>query len=413
MSQLYSILQILKPIMATSNNMKNSISNDQIHIPNFPLEIIIEILSRLPVKSLIKFKCVSKSWLSLISSSHFSKSHLKISSRNNKNLLLLSMYLPHTLYSCTLYPVLHEKSISCVEKLSFPWNPSNMIAGVSLCNGLFLISIGIYNNNLYLWNPSTRKNKNLPFSCSVVRSRCDVTYGFGYDESNDDYKVVEVCGVYGVHYVYGANIKIYSLRSNSWTTMNKYGDVLFSHDSGVFLNGCLHWAVAHNDGSCVFWDIVSLNLENEKFGNLSLPNYDGFPTRPLGDSSDFELGTLNWATGKLGDFLCLFCDYYKVKLDVWVLKEYSAKGSWIKSVSLPYIAGIGPCISPLCVSDIGEVLLHDGSSVMVYDARNDEYKRVEIGEMDGNGVGAATVYAESLVSPNLDSTENTRELQEW
>ncbi|CAN4120675.1 unnamed protein product [Withania somnifera] len=387
-------------------------------IPNFPLEIIIEILSRLPVKSVLKFKCVSKSWLSLISSSHFVKSHLKISSRNNnnftnKNLLLLSMYLPHTLYSCTLYSALHEKSISFINKLNFPWNPSNIIAGVSFCNGLFLICIGMYSNNLYLWNPSTRKTKKLPFS-GAEYSRCDVTYGFGYDESNDDYNVVEIYGVYGIHYVYGANIKIYSLRENSWRKIEKYCDALFCPDSGVFLNGSLHWGVAHNDGSCIYWDIVSLNLENEQFGKFSLPNYDpgkctnGSNSRPLGDSSDhFELGTLNWALGKLRDCLCLFCDYYKVKLDVWVMKENNGKRSWIKSISLPYIAGIGPCISPLCVSDMGDVLLHDGSRVMVYDARNDEYKCVEIHDMDDNGVGAATVYAESLVSPNLDSTENT------
>ncbi|XP_059290600.1 F-box/kelch-repeat protein At3g23880-like [Lycium ferocissimum] len=404
--------------MATTNEMKNFISKDQMQITIFPLEIIIEILSRLPVKSLFKFKCVSKSWLSLISSSHFAKSHLKISSRNNKfshkNLLLLSMYLPHTLCSCPLYSALHEKTISCINKLNFPWNPSNIIAGVSLCNGLFLICIGMYNNNLFLWNPSTRKTKKLPFSGNEY-SRCDVTYGFGYDESNDDYKVVEINGVYGIHYVYGANLKIYSLKSNSWRRMKKYGDALFSPDSAVFVNGSLHWAVAHNDGVSTFWDTVSLNLENEQFGNLSLPNYDpgkcnGSSSRQLGDSSDFEPGILNWALGKLGDCLCLFCDYYKVKLDVWVMKDYKAKGSWTKSVSLPYTTGIGPRISPLWISDNGEVLLHDGSHVMVYDASKDEYKRVEIHEMDDNGVGAATVYAESLVSPDLDGTANTPEL---
>ncbi|KAK4356903.1 hypothetical protein RND71_022513 [Anisodus tanguticus] len=197
--------------------------------------------------------------------------------------------------------------------------------------------------------------------------------------------------------------------------MKKYSDALFSPDSGVFVNGSLHWAVAHNDGSCIFWDIVSFNIENEKFGNLSLPNYDpsncnGSFSRLLGDSSDFEPGILNWALEKLGGCICLFCDYYKVKLDVWVMKEYNGKGSWTKSVSLSYTAGIGPCISPLCVSDISEVLLHDGSRVIVYDARNDEYKRVEIHDMDDNGVGAATVYAESLVSPDLGSTDITPEL---
>ncbi|KAM3356808.1 F-box/kelch-repeat protein like [Capsicum galapagoense] len=407
--------------MSTTNELNSSISNDQMQIPNFPLEIIIEILSRLPVKPLLKFKCVSKSWHSLISTSHFAKSHLKISLQNNKlnkTLLLLSRYLPHTLYSCPLNSALHEKSISCINKLSFPWNSSNIIAGVSFCNGLFLTCIGMYNNNnLYLWNPSTRKTKKLP-SSGVEYSRCDVTYGFGYDESNDDYKVVEIYGVYGIHYVYGAKFKIYSLRGDSWRSMKKYWDALFSPDSGVFLNGCLHWAVAHNDGSCIFWDIVSLDLESERFGNLPLPNYDrgncnGSSSRPLGDSRDFEPGILNWSLGKLGDCLCLFCDYYKVKLNVWIMKEYNAKGYWTKSVSLPYIAGIGPCISPLCVSDTGEVLLHDGTRVMLYDARNDEYKRVEIRDLDDTGVGAATVYAESLVSPILDSNENTPEMQEW
>ncbi|MCD7469608.1 hypothetical protein HAX54_008750 [Datura stramonium] len=319
------------------------------------------------------------------------------------------MYLPHTLYSCPLYSALHEKSISYVNKLNFPWNPSNIIAGVSFCNGLFLICIGMYSNNLYLWNPSTRKTKKLPFS-GAEHSRCDVTYGFGYDESNDDYKVVEIYGVYGIHYVYGAKFKIYSLRENSWRRIEKYSDALFSPDSGVFLNGSLHWTVAHNDGSCVFWDIVSLNLESEEYGNFSLPNYDPCncipSSRPIGDSSDIEPGILNWALGKLGDCLCLFCDYYKVKLDVWLMKDYNSKGCWIKSFSLPYAIGIGACISPLCVSDTGcEVLLHDGLRVMVYDARNDEYKRVEVHEMDDNGVGAATVYAESLVSPNLDTPQ--------
>lgn len=46
------------------------------HVPH---ELIIQILLRLPVKSLIHFKCVRKLWFSLISNdSHFANSHFQL-----------------------------------------------------------------------------------------------------------------------------------------------------------------------------------------------------------------------------------------------------------------------------------------------------------------------------------------------
>ena len=52
-------------------------------IPELPQEIITNILSRLPIKSLLQFKSVSKLWLSLISNPQFVELHLKQMKENN------------------------------------------------------------------------------------------------------------------------------------------------------------------------------------------------------------------------------------------------------------------------------------------------------------------------------------------
>ena len=48
----------------------------QMKMSNLPRELIIDILSRLPIKSLCQFKCVSKPWRTLISHPDFVKTHL-------------------------------------------------------------------------------------------------------------------------------------------------------------------------------------------------------------------------------------------------------------------------------------------------------------------------------------------------
>ncbi|MCI34852.1 F-box/kelch-repeat protein, partial [Trifolium medium] len=65
-----------------------SSSRDFLHIPSPPLptlpfELIVEILSKLPVKSLMQFQCVCKSWKSLISDPNFAKKHLRMSTKHH------------------------------------------------------------------------------------------------------------------------------------------------------------------------------------------------------------------------------------------------------------------------------------------------------------------------------------------
>lgn len=48
---------------------------EQDFFANLPLEIVIDILSRLPIRTTVRCKCVCKQWLGVIESREFSKSH--------------------------------------------------------------------------------------------------------------------------------------------------------------------------------------------------------------------------------------------------------------------------------------------------------------------------------------------------
>ncbi|KAK6780926.1 hypothetical protein RDI58_023110 [Solanum bulbocastanum] len=181
--------------------MKDSI----LTLPAFPSELIVEILLRVPVKFLLQFRCVSKSWLALISSPKFVKTHLSLSVKNKD--------YPHHRVVLTVRnesisgesrPVHGDYSLSSLRNdsvidpfvLDFPMKkPQQGISIVGSVNGLICVAIG--DGDLFICNPSIRKFKNLPDSRLKLEvsegydgSPCGVIYGFGYDKSSDDYKVV-------------------------------------------------------------------------------------------------------------------------------------------------------------------------------------------------------------------------------
>ncbi|RHN59202.1 putative F-box domain-containing protein [Medicago truncatula] len=64
-----------------------------------PRELIIQILMWLPVKSLIRFKCVCKLWFSLISDPHFANSHFQLTAAANTPRIMCISYLSHEIQS--------------------------------------------------------------------------------------------------------------------------------------------------------------------------------------------------------------------------------------------------------------------------------------------------------------------------
>ncbi|MFS8031180.1 putative F-box domain-containing protein [Helianthus anomalus] len=59
---------------------------------HFPHDLQLQILKRLPLNSLLKFRTVSKSWNSLITSNHFISSHLQSITHNNPQSLFIRYF---------------------------------------------------------------------------------------------------------------------------------------------------------------------------------------------------------------------------------------------------------------------------------------------------------------------------------
>ncbi|KAF6139781.1 hypothetical protein GIB67_024058 [Kingdonia uniflora] len=142
-------------------------------------DVTSDILSRLPVKTLMRFKSVSKPWRTLISSPSFAKIHFKRSAKVDKypaNFLIIGApeyrEVPNILEDgreVTSHPRhVHLFTRECngfddvVLEICYPLShPSqNVKVLCDSCYGIFLIRVG--SDKTCLWNPSTGEYKILP-----------------------------------------------------------------------------------------------------------------------------------------------------------------------------------------------------------------------------------------------------------
>lgn len=159
-----------------------------VFIPN---ELISLILCFLSVKTITQFRCVSKSWNTLISDPTFIKFHLKKSSQNHHLITQLTDCETSVL---SLHLVRETRSIAvafnhfrCPIISEFP-----LVVGS--CNGLiFLLSRPRLVTHIkywfYVWNPATRT---ISDKFGFLRDYRDSTFVFsvGYDYLTGTYKVV-------------------------------------------------------------------------------------------------------------------------------------------------------------------------------------------------------------------------------
>ncbi|XP_047335430.1 F-box protein CPR1-like [Impatiens glandulifera] len=329
-----------------------------------PNDVRYEILLRLPVKSLLRLRATCRFWLNIISSPYFIKSHLKQSVKTKNNLNLILSYVNPDRFDFSflcrldldsvegggiLQPVeindnpfrYHRYKnliwgtcdgllcISNTKQAILLWNPSTMIAvGPVDHSNVHEIDKTIrslyinYIDIVVLWNPSTKKFKELPFASieieNELRFHQNITYGFGYDNTNDDYKVVRVVVVLDV--VINYEVKVYSLRSNSWHRADKFPNQhpKLSGIGNPVAGGAMHWISVDAD---LKPSILAFDLGLETYRVIQDPVFRDLDFYVYLDS--------------IGGCLYLTCHHYSGHVDIWLLKQYGeANESWSRLITL-------------------------------------------------------------------------------
>ena len=150
---------------------------------NLPDDVVFDILTRVPVKSLIRFRCVSKSYNSTITGPIFITKHFDFNLNQAKS--LSNNHNGYLLYESELRK---RCSVVCI-----PFEiPFDGFSRAGFCNCMFLFHKW-RSNVLYLWNPSIRKFKMLNTTClCVLVARENVTLGLAYHSQNNDFKILRI-----------------------------------------------------------------------------------------------------------------------------------------------------------------------------------------------------------------------------
>lgn len=314
---------------------------------NLPWEITIEILSRLPVKSLVRFKCVSKSFYSLISQdAQFKRKHLDQSTRHD---LIVNLELrPYHLFSFSLSSLSSDDhDQDGVIELAYPIEDEHwgyMTVSRS-CNGLLCIEDkrGI----VCIWNPSTRELRGLP-DCPRADER--MAFSLGYDSSSDDYKVLSIHRSL-VNGAVGTVFQLFSLkRDSSWRKIMDLPGMKFNVGGSYdFYNGAFYWI--ENISRCAEWDeplvIASFDIKEEKLKEFEL-------SPPIRYSDQYTIFDVSVLGGKL----CLYSQSSDTSFDLWVIEEYGV----LKKMLSIRVNESGPDVAqlfkPLYLFEDGKIMLH-------------------------------------------------------
>ncbi|KAJ4972486.1 hypothetical protein NE237_005660 [Protea cynaroides] len=351
--------------------------------------LMVNILSRLPVKALSRFKCVSKQWNTLISDPYFVKTH-QVRATQDPNIMKL-LWVTHggLIRVCSIEEKAKRNVTIDSIRPNYPngflrkWKFINMVGRP--CNGLICIEYLCHEDTrlILVCNPATRDTVVIPNGKERVDNNLE---GLGFCSSSNEFKLVRF---YIIPEGFGFELFTIGQRetrgthslqpSRSWRHV---GDLPYKicDLEGRFMchvNGKVHWIIFPlSDSSSEY--ILTLDLELEEY--------------------DHEMNLMD-----LGGELCLALPILdgSVWLELWVLKDY-ANSIWCKEYQINVNIPGYPLYDDLKI--VGKwgrrlLLMINNMTLCFYDPRNNSLELIIEKYLGSSLSYRVAPYVENLVLP--------------
>lgn len=407
-----------------------------------PTEIVEEILLNLPVKSLVRFSSVSKSWNSSIFDARFIRKHKNRAAFLSRHRIVINPDYDNTASFCAISPISSDNPIGVIIESQNASNAafcsiSSMFRDqtaadatdfvrqfqgkpclCAFCDELWCVSVEV-ENSLFLWNPSMRIHRKLPNPLFQARdgigidwydgyenevaigqyNRYDFVYGLGYDSAADDYKILKIARMNSRC----TETELYSLKSNCWRKIESFSaKPPVTQERCEFVDGSFHWlglSATHMEPT-----IVSFSLLTEEYGEVAQPEYS--PVTDLFEDDELEVVAVR-------GMLCVRVNYCReTRFVLWVMEEYGVERSWTKKFDIQYRSSLPYfpvsedllfTLKPLYFYDNGDLLIKvstDKCHLEIFMYKNEVAIPIRIVSCGNcNNTSDAFLYIESLVSP--------------
>ncbi|KAK8995426.1 hypothetical protein V6N11_069859 [Hibiscus sabdariffa] len=280
-----------------------------------PRDVVLDILSRLPVTTLAQSKSVCRSWRSIIQGSVLVDKHLLRMSEPENDPCIIFQSPPPILDH--YYFVDFGAYSEGYKRLKSFWVSTMHGKLVASSNGLLCFC---NSSAIHICNPLTRDSVELPKLSSDPAELGIV--GFGFSPTTKEYKVLDIIyqrkGLRSDSHLapFQSKVRIFTHGDSQWRSLGMAPYQFIGRQSQVTVSGRLHWI--SQPGEDLMKDrIISFDLTAEQFQAVPLADHVTLNRR------FFELVALR-------GHLCVAASNASCGLDIWVMKEYNVKESWVK-----------------------------------------------------------------------------------